>query len=75
MPRTDTIDRLPKELACRKSEGIEVRLLWRKADDRVFVAVEDSRSGEAFELAVESSNALDAFHHPYAYAARHGGPV
>ena len=34
--------------------------------------VQNSPYGEGFEFPVDSSHALDAFHHPYAYAAAHG---
>jgi hypothetical protein len=33
------------------------------------IEVLDSRSGEALQFDVEGSAALDAFNHPYAYAA------
>jgi hypothetical protein len=36
------------------------------------VSVRDASTGEDFELKVEPANALDAFRHPYAYAARRG---
>jgi hypothetical protein len=35
----------------------------------VTVAVADERTGDRFEIAVERECALDAFYHPYAYAA------
>jgi hypothetical protein len=35
--------------------------------NQLFVAVEDERLGESFELEVEEAAALDAFRHPYAY--------
>jgi hypothetical protein len=36
----------------------------------VSVAVNDTKTGEAFELPVlEGEPALEVFHHPYAYAA------
>jgi hypothetical protein len=61
------------ELDTRTTDGIEVRLLWSKAEDRVTVTVRDMRSGEFFEVAVrDHESALDVFHHPYAYAAFHG---
>jgi hypothetical protein len=31
-----------------------------------------ARSAESFELDVESHNALDVFHHPFAYAVQRG---
>ena len=56
-----------RELDRRRSDGIEVRLLWNAQDNRVSVAVADERSGESFELEVDRTEALAAFHHPYAY--------
>lgn len=57
-----------RELDRRKSDGIEVRLLWNSHTDCVSVAVEDERSGASFELEIDPADALAAFHHPYAYA-------
>ena len=60
-----------RELDSRTSDGIHVRLLWHTDEERVSVAVEDTKTGEAFELPVkDGERALDVFHHPYAYAAR-----
>jgi hypothetical protein len=61
-----------KELAYRTSNGIEVTLFWEKPTSRVAVRVSDMQLGESFEFEVEGANALDAFHHPYAYAASQG---
>jgi hypothetical protein len=73
MKDTDTIQRrLPKELAYRGTEGIEVWLLWGKVDDRLFVVVHDARHEDSFEFDVDAASALDAFHHPYAHAAFRG---
>ena len=58
-----------RELAHRTSDGIEVSLLWSKRSDQIRIAVLDTRSCEALEFAVNPSDALDAFNHPYAYAA------
>jgi hypothetical protein len=62
-----------RELDHRHSDGIDVRLLWSPADDRVQVAVLDAKRGEKFAIAVEPHEALTAFHHPYSYAASNGG--
>ena len=62
-----------RELDRRISDGIGVRLLWNQTDDRVRVAVLDTKSGDAFEIDTEPQEALDAFHHPYSYAASRGG--
>lgn len=65
-------DAVPRELAHRASNGLEVWLLWSRIDNRLFVLVVDSRLDDSFELTVQSSYALDAFAHPYAYAASLG---
>ena len=62
-----------RELDHRRSDGIDVRLLWSQPDDRVHVAVFDAKRGERFAIAVEPREALTAFHHPYSYAASRGG--
>jgi hypothetical protein len=58
-----------RELAARERDGISVRLLWHPHENAVTVSVEDARLGDCFELAVAPERALDAFHHPFAYAA------
>jgi len=64
-----TIELFPRELDSRSVDGIEVTLLWSKRSDKLSVAVSDHRTGEAFTLPAAPDNALDVFHHPYAYAA------
>jgi hypothetical protein len=62
-----------RELDHRNGDGIEVWLLWAPADDRIIVSVHDGRTGEAFEIEVEpAEQALEVFHHPFAYAAHRG---
>ena len=58
-----------RELAHRTTDGIDVTLFWSKPSDRITVAVVDTRSEEALEFEVDGGAALDAFNHPYAYAA------
>jgi hypothetical protein len=61
-----------RELDARTSDGIYVRLLWHPEDDRVSVVVNDTKTGQRFELPIHGDEqALDVFHHPYAYAATH----
>jgi hypothetical protein len=60
------------ELASRENNGIEVTLLWNRRSDAVRVSVTDSYTGARFELQAEHDNAIDVFHHPYAYAASRG---
>jgi hypothetical protein len=56
-------------LASRESDGLAVSLLWHPRDDSVTLSVADSRTGDRFQLAVDRERALDAFYHPFAYAA------
>jgi hypothetical protein len=58
-----------RELARRENDGLEVTLLWQPADDALSVCVCDQRLGAYFEIHPEPSVALDAFYHPYSYAA------
>jgi hypothetical protein len=59
-----------RELDSRTSDGIHVQLLWYPLDGHVSVAVNDTKTGEAFELEVRhGQHALDVYRHPYAYAA------
>jgi hypothetical protein len=57
-----------RELAARDCDGISVRLLWHPRENAVTLSVEDARVGHCFQLAVAPERALDAFHHPFAYA-------
>jgi hypothetical protein len=66
---TTTANTTLRELDHRVSDGIDVTLFWRPEDDRAVVAVSDAKTGESFTLEVApDQNALDVFHHPYAYA-------
>ena len=58
-----------RELAVRESDGIHVLLFWHPDDNALTVTVEDARVGDRFQLAVAPERALDAFYHPFAYAA------
>lgn len=59
-----------RELDSRSGDGFAVTLLWNSRTDAVFVTVVDSRTGDLFRIAVDAADALDAFHHPYAYSRR-----
>ena len=61
-----------RELAQRLSGTVEVLLLWHREIDRVGLSVRDLSTGAGFHLEVAPANAIDAFYHPYAYAARRG---
>jgi hypothetical protein len=63
-----TTETVIRELDRRTNDGFDVRLLWSPQTNRVFVAIEDQRHDDSFELAVNGADALEAFHHPFAYA-------
>lgn len=65
----DTRARPIRELDRRRAAGIDVRLLWNQRDDVILLVVSDSKTGEAFSVDVDPRNALEAFHHPYSFAA------
>ncbi len=57
-----------KELAYRSQNGLEVTLLWDPRSNDVSVEVTDQLDDSGFRLPIAGHLALDAFHHPYAYA-------
>jgi hypothetical protein len=65
----ETTDIEIRELDRRRSDGIEVTLSWNPRTNSVLVSVIDEREGDSFQVEVGAENAMDAFHHPYAYAA------
>lgn len=69
-PATDESASAPiRELAQRLSGTVEVLLLWHRESDGLGLSVRDVATGEGFELEVAPAEAMDAFYHPYAYAA------
>ena len=58
-----------RELAQRLSGADEVLLLWQPEFDRVEFSVRDAITGAGFRIEVAPASAIDAFNHPYAYAA------
>jgi hypothetical protein len=57
-----------RELDHRRNDGIDATLLWDARTDRLSLAVVDEDSGESLTFGVDPTDALTAFHHPYAYA-------
>ena len=70
MTTTELTER--RELAHRTNDGIDVTLFWSKPSNRVTISVVHARSATALEFDVDGADALDAFYHPYAYAATGG---
>jgi hypothetical protein len=67
MTTTESNER--RELAHRAANGIHVRMFWSKPANRVTIEAYDSRADEMIEFEVEPDAALEAFNHPYGYAA------
>ena len=65
-----TIETGLRELDRRSNGGIVVALLWNPRSNRLVVTVWSEREGEWFDIPVDADEALDVFHHPYAYADR-----
>jgi hypothetical protein len=67
------------ELADRAGDGLDVRLYWNSGDGRVKVTVHRVTTDQHAELDVAPEDALEAFHHPFAYrrptAATRRAPV
>jgi hypothetical protein len=61
-----------RELASRENDGLEVSLLWSRSVNRVKLTVADRESDQEFEFDVPGADALDAFEHPFAFAAGRG---
>jgi hypothetical protein len=61
-----------RELAERTSDGTHVRLLWRQPTGEVWVEVWEADLDVTLAIPVPPERALDAFHHPFAYAASGG---
>ena len=59
-----------RELAERSSNGTQVRLLWRQGTRQLWVEVREP-DDRVLAIPVQPERALDAFHHPYAYAGSH----
>jgi hypothetical protein len=72
MTHTEATNGAVRELDFRVNDGLEVALLWRSADDRLTLEVVATKVGDRFRFEVEATEALEAFHHPFAYAAARG---
>jgi hypothetical protein len=61
-----------RELAQRLSSADEVLLLWHPESDRVELSVRNLATGVGCEIEIAPADAIDAFYHPFVYAARCG---
>lgn len=55
------------ELARRRTQHFDVALYWNTTSDELFVVVEDIAAGDRFSIDAPRAQALDVFHHPFAY--------
>lgn len=56
-----------RELDRRQGDGLDVTLVWNALTDSVYVVVVDAQRDDVLRIPVDAGDALDAFHHPYAY--------
>jgi hypothetical protein len=59
-----------RELAERTTSGTTVRLYWLEGTRELWVEVSEPEFDVTIVIPAEPERALDAFRHPYAYAAR-----
>lgn len=57
------------ELANRRSNGLDVSLLWSRRTGRLVVTVLDEHTQATFTLDAPRDRALDVYNHPFAYSA------
>jgi hypothetical protein len=60
-----------RELAERTSNGTLIRLVWREETRDLWVEVWEPELDVTIKIPADPDRALEAFHHPYAYAAAH----
>lgn len=56
-----------KVLHERESPDLYIELFWDSDANRVYVSVHDRARGDAFLIAPDGADALDAFYHPFCY--------
>ena len=60
-----------RELAERTSNGTRIRLYWRQGTRDLWVEIWEPELDVTIEIPADPERALDAYHHPYAYASAH----
>jgi hypothetical protein len=60
------------DLADRHNDDLDVVLLWGRRTNRLWVDVTHRSLGRVARIDASAANALDVFHHPFAYV-REGG--
>ncbi len=59
----------PVDLASRRGGDLEVILLWAPTTGRLWAVVLHLPTGDFFMVDANPENALDVFHHPFAYGS------
>jgi hypothetical protein len=59
-----------RELAKRQSGSEEILLLWHPGGNRIELLVHDPETGAGVLVEIPPDDALDAFHHPFAYTTQ-----
>lgn len=68
MHSTPTPTTAPREICHRSSDGVEVTLWWLPGEDRLQVAVVDTKLNQCFQLPTDADRAMRVFNHPFLYA-------
>ena len=55
------------ELADRHTNDVDVVLMWGQRSGQLWVLVTHRRSGRTSRINATATNALEVFHHPFAY--------
>jgi hypothetical protein len=55
------------DLADRHNDDLDVVLLWGRRSNRLWVDVTHRSLGHVARIDASAANALDVFHHPFAY--------
>jgi hypothetical protein len=58
-----------RELAHRRTGGLEITLYWDADDDSTSIEIHQTATQETIRFPVPPTRALDAFHHPFAHLA------
>jgi hypothetical protein len=58
------------DIATRRCGGIEVALIFNRAEKTLVVFAHDAQTGEEFAIPVTEDEAAEVYRHPFAHAAR-----
>jgi hypothetical protein len=69
MSVTTFIPTARRELAHRRTGGLEITLYWDVNEDSTSIEIHQTTTHETINFPVPRTRALDAFHHPFAHLA------